>query len=76
MTRTTITQRDVNQFEWCDSRKEALSRAAKLRKQGKTVYVGGKRQRNSFNYLDIRIAAIIHNDKGADDKPWVIAWHG
>lgn len=75
MTHKTITHRDVNKFAWCDSRKEALSRAAKLRKQGKNVYVGGKRARNSYNYLDIRMAAIIHNDQGDSNKTWVVAWH-
>lgn len=75
MTHTTITHRDVNQFEWYDSRRDALSRAAKLKKKGIPVYIGGKRARNSYNYHDIRMAAIIHNDQGAGDKPWVIAWH-
>jgi hypothetical protein len=75
MTHKTITHKDVNQFEWCDSRKEALSKAAKLMGQGKIIIIGGKRARNNYNYHDIRMAAIVHNDKGAGDKPWVIAWH-
>mgnify|MGYP007112768922 CR=1 FL=1 len=74
MTHIAITHKDVNQFAWCDSRKEALSRAAKLKKQGITIYIAGKRARNHFDYQDIRMAAIIHNDQSAN-KPWVIAWH-
>ena len=75
MTHETITYRVVNQFAWYDSRKEALSKAAKLKRQGKSVYIGGKRAKNKRNYIDIVIAAIIHDDKGDGSKPWVIAWH-
>lgn len=75
MTHKTITYRDVNQFEWYDTRIEALSRAGKLMKDGKIVYIGGKRAKDKWNYHDIRMAAIVHNDKDACDKPWVIAWH-
>lgn len=75
MTHIAITHKDVNQFEWCNDRKEALSRAAKLKKQGITVYIAGKRARNHYDYHDIRMASIIHNDQNASDKPWVIAWH-
>lgn len=75
MTHETITHKDVNRFEWYTSRKEALSMAAILKGKGKKVYIGGKRARNSFNYLDIRIAAIYHNAWIGDEMPWVIAWH-
>ena len=75
MTHKTITHRDVNQFAWCDSRKEALSKAAKLMGEGKGVYIGGKKAKNKWNYHDITMAAIIHNDKGDGNKPWVVAWH-
>ena len=44
-------------------------------KDGKIVYIGGKRARDKWNYHDIRMAAIIHNDQGDGNKPWVIAWH-
>lgn len=75
MTHTTITHREVNKFAWCESRKEALNQAAKLMAQGKAVYIGGKRGKNRCNYHDIRMAAIIHNDQGDGNKPWVVAWH-
>ena len=75
LTHKTITHRDVNKFAWCESRKEALNQAAKLMAQGKAVYIGGKRGKNRWNYHDIRMAAIIHNDQSASDKPWVVAWH-
>ena len=59
MTHKTITHRDVNQFAWCDSRKEAISKATKLMGQGKGVYIGGKKAKNKWNYHDITMAAII-----------------
>lgn len=74
MTHKTITHKNVNNFEWYDSRKEALNRAKTLEKQGINTYVGGKRARNSFNYLDIKIAAIYHDVWNNNNKPWVIAY--
>lgn len=74
MTHKTITHEDVNNFEWYDSRKEALDRAKTLGKQGINAYVGGKRARSSFNYLDIKIAAIYHDVWNDNNKPWVIAY--
>lgn len=75
MTHITVTHRDVNRFEWYYNRKEALSRAAELKKQGITVYIGGKRARNSYNYHDIKVAAICHNEWSGSGMPWVVAWH-
>lgn len=67
--------KDVNHFEWYTSRKEALSMAAILRGKEIQVYIEGKRARNSYNYHDIRIAAIYHNAWIGSEIPWVIAWH-
>jgi hypothetical protein len=75
MTHETITHKDVNRFAWYTSRKEALNMAAILRSKGIQVYIGGKRARNSSNYLDIKIAAIYHNAWVGSEMPWVIAWH-
>lgn len=75
MSHKTITHKDVNNFEWYDTRKEALDRAKTLEKQGTIVYSGGKRARSSFNYLDIKIAAIYQNKWNDSNKPWVIAYH-
>ena len=75
MIQTPITHRDINRFEWYYSRGEALIRAAELKKQGITVYIGGKRARNSYNYHDIKIAAICHNAWNGSNIPWVVAWH-
>ena len=75
MTHTTITSKDVNQFEWFDTRAEALNRAKTLEKQGIPTYIGGKRARKKFNYLDIKIAAIYHNKWSGSNKPWVVAWN-
>lgn len=75
MTHTTITHKDVNRFAWYNSRKEALSMAAILRGKGIKVYIGGKRAKRSFNYHDIKIAAIYQNAWIGSEMPWVIAWH-
>ena len=75
MTHETITHKDINRFEWYASRKEALNMAAILRSKGIKVYIGGKRARRSFNYLDIKIAAIYQNKWIGNEMPWVIAWH-
>ena len=75
MTHETITHKNVNRFEWYTSRKEALNMATILRSKGIKVYIGGKRAKNSFNYLDIKIAAIYHNALTGREMPWVIAWH-
>ena len=74
MLHTAITFRDVNRFEWFDRRNDALRRASALRKQGFSVFCAGKRSRNSFDYRDIRIAAIVHNDL-SPNLSWVVAWH-
>lgn len=72
-----MTIRDVNQFEWYDTKAEALSRAKAIEKQGKPAYIGGKRARSKckFRYHDLKIAAIYHNAWTGSGKPWVIAWH-
>lgn len=75
MTHETITHKDINRFEWYASRKEALNMAAILRSKGIKVYIGGKRARRSFNYLDIKIAAIYQNKWIGNEMPWGIAWH-
>lgn len=75
MTHTTITHRDVNRFEWCYSKKDALHRVAELKKQGIPAYFGGKRAQSRFTYNDIKIAAICHNAWSGSDMPWVVAWH-
>lgn len=75
MTHETITHKDVNRFEWYTSRKEALNMAAILKSKGIKVYIGGKRAKNSLNYLDIKTAAIYHNAWTGSEMPWVIAWH-
>ena len=75
MTHTAITHKDVNQFEWYHSRTEALTRAKELKRKGIEIYIGGKRSRNSYNYHDIKIAAIYHNAWSGGDLPWVVAWH-
>ena len=75
MTHITITHRDVNRFEWCYSKKEALGRAAALKKQGIPAYFGGKRAKSRFAYNDIKIAAICHNAWNGGNLPWVVAWH-
>lgn len=75
MTHKAITHKEVNRFYWFNSRKEALSMATILRKHGIPVYIGGKRAKNSYNYHDIKIAAIYHNAWIGDEMPWVIAWH-
>lgn len=75
MTHETITHKDVNRFAWYTSRKEALSMATILRRKGIKVYIGGKRAKNSYNYHDIKIAAIYHNAWFGSEMPWVIAWH-
>lgn len=75
MTHETITHKEVNRFAWYSSRKEALNMAAILRGKGIQVYIGGKRAKRKFNYLDIKNAAIYQNKWIGDEMPWVIAWH-
>lgn len=75
MTHRAITHKDVNQFEWYNSREKALNRAKELKKQGIPVYIGGKKAKNSYNYHDLRIAAIYHNAWSGGNLPWVVAWH-
>ena len=74
-THKTITHKEVNQFEWYDSKKEALRQATKLNKQGINPYIAGKRARIGCNYHDMKIAAIMHNKWNGNEKPWIIAWH-
>lgn len=75
MAQAAITHRDINRFEWYYSRKEALTRAAELKKQGVPAYIGGKRARNNYNYHDIKIAAIYLNEWSGSNLPWVVAWY-
>lgn len=75
MTHETITHKDVNRFAWYTSRKEALNMAAILMSKGIKVYIGGKRAKKPFNYLDIKTAAIYHNAWIGNEMPWIIAWH-
>lgn len=75
MTHTTIAHRDVNRFEWCWSRKDALNRVAELKRQGMLAYFGGRRAQSRFTYNDIKIAAVHHNTWSGGNMPWVVAWH-
>lgn len=74
MTHKTITVDMVHNFAWYDTRTEALRKVRELEKQGIVCYLGGKRAKSKFTYLDIKIAAIQHNLWSGGDSPWVVAW--
>lgn len=74
MLHKTIKVTDVSHFYWCDTKAEATKKSKELEKQGITVYIGGKRGKTHFNYLDIQTAAIYQNKGNGSDSNWVAAW--